>query len=258
MKRNLICMFAFLWCVSACATAQSVDVKKMWSLSLLDIDNPTPDILDTSTDLAKVQAGFKKRWIYQIDFRNKKLKKEKTIWSCPALFNYLKYEKMPDTGDWYSYLYNFASCTAMDEIIHAKPAKHNLLQNFTIEESTLSDLTNQMLPMFSNDETHAVDGDKGASYLQTSKKFPTFFGITKVSRVDALTSEIQSNQTHQRLRILGYADVNGDGYQDVLVTSELFLDEGTWHTVELFALTRTKGRRITIAKHYPVPGAATE
>lgn len=135
-------------------------------------------------------------------------------------------------------------CLALEELLHAKPAKQSFLPN-DLKTISVRDLPPQLSLPVSPEESartlHFASNGQSIADLEPGTRIQA--GILKGGKIvpgkqDAFT--IVGNGWSANVTLYGRGDFNGDGIEDLLLRRDGWLAEGTYSISELFVLTKTK------------------
>ena len=129
--------------------------------------------------------------------------------------------------------YHMAECEALRYLKNAQPAKRSYLAGFVLDRKAF-----QFLP-------HMVDlGISCWSWCQTyfanEERHPMGEPVMlkKLELISDHEMTFETELDHVEMEILVRADLNFDGFDDILLRSKAYVFDGTWGATKLFLLTR--------------------
>ena len=126
-----------------------------------------------------------------------------------------------------------AECHALRALSVAAPSERSHLAGFLLDEA-LPLLPVDLAVVISNDQARRVAEarERGLSWSDLEPRLEAVHEGDQVLRIDGPGFSV-------RLTVYGFGDFDVDGQEDVLLRSDAWLDEGTWATTRLLALTRS-------------------
>lgn len=122
-------------------------------------------------------------------------------------------------------------CEAALELSVAKEAKVSFLDQFALDERVPHLFPKWLAIIVSPDDEERVKGSKYESWFD-------FEPVVSARDVTPQRGEFNSRGASQLIELVGKGDFNGDGIEDLLVTSRDSLTEGSYRAVRMFSLTR--------------------
>ena len=144
-----------------------------------------------------------------------------------------------------------AECHALQALGEATPAQRTHLARFTLDSQALGILPPNLALSISNDELRAVEiaSAKGLTW-------PEYEHISSATAEREHALRVNGDGWGSRVEIYGWnADFDADGFEDLLVKVHGWLTEGSYETIRLLLLTRTReGGRLDLVKEYDLGG----
>jgi len=153
-----------------------------------------------------------------------------------------------DLGDdgWNIYAEYLVGCRITVAIQAAKPAQHDYIGAFPLDEARLNEIPAAVIPTPSDDEEAQL---KKASARGVSwRGWDRAIHVTKTDRW-GVTVENPDTDTHCLLSVYARGDFDGDGIEDLVLWRSGHGEEGTWASTAAFVLTRRSPHgRVEIVK----------
>jgi len=148
--------------------------------------------------------------------------------------------------DYAAFLYITTMCDATNIIANGKPARKTFLNTFKFNDSLPDTLPAQLALIISVSESKRLLSNKSIKYWSQ---------ITKISSTVKIgpnhVKYIDESGT-QELELVARGDFNGDGIEDMLITSHDSVKGGSYSATRLFLLTRlTLKGDIIFLKQWP-------
>jgi hypothetical protein len=125
-----------------------------------------------------------------------------------------------------------AECRAIEMLGRAKPARRSFVRDFALDADALFSMP---APIdgpscdFTCRQIHA--NDKGVPWSG-------FGPVNPVEKVDEFAINVPEDGWMREIRLVGRADVNGDGLDDIMIIADSWATKGRYTSTELFTLTQ--------------------
>jgi hypothetical protein len=209
--------------------AASVPRSVTWSS---EIAGPSRNELDQALDKPR-EAGD------EFDVSNSKTGETRKVTTCRQALELPKGFEPATDPDYIAFRGWQVVCRTIGRVVHAKPAKVNHLGTFEINDARLAELPALFSLTPSPEEYRRIQAAwaKGWSWRRWDKHVR----VTERTR-DGV--RVESKFSNVLLRVLARGDIDGDGFEDVIVECRGGGQEGTWGATAAFVLTRrsAKGR----------------
>jgi hypothetical protein len=129
-------------------------------------------------------------------------------------------------------LSRLAECRAIETLGHAQPARRSFVRNFVLDEDALYSMP------------APIDGascDFVCRQYYAHKKgvsWSAFETMDPIEKLDANTIKVPEYGWARKIQLVGRADVDGDGVEDLMLLIDSWATRGTAASTEFFVLTR--------------------
>lgn len=171
--------------------------------------------------------------------------------NCDKLFSANDRSLGPIPVDFGVYQYMALKCYIAKAISGAESANISYVANWVLDKSTVKQLPPQLSFIVSDDDQKSVSRSE-ARHESLGGLFPSA-EISSKAVNDNNHVVIDDGVSVQEMALVAKGDFNGDGVEDLLVSSENHLPGGRYRQYGLYVVTRLKkGRSLTLVKTYPV------
>jgi hypothetical protein len=241
--RSLITVFGYL-CLTA-GLGGCTDTAKQENSGSKDIVIPiewTPELnmatllpeksaVASQADLFKLLAG---RWYASIDIGTDKVDESKTLNNCNDLFAIGESDLHAQRESENNALLEFkVMCVATRLLAEATPAQHSNVPANPLDADLPKKLPKAFALVTSQSELQHIQ--RNPNLVQWGDVYP----VRKVEKISQNRSAYYSDGGVQTLAILGRADINGDNWNDILVTIKDTVEGGSYFNLRLFVLSVT-------------------
>lgn len=148
------------------------------------------------------------------------------------------YEPLTET-DLAAFKLEGARCNAIRALRAAQPGTRNRLDAFRLESTALS-----LLPPAMGPENSPLDREERQRATELGKSWGEFNPGASIAPSGPYEAKVVGSDWTTELELLGLADFNGDGSDDLLVRSLSYGKEGSWREVRLRLLSRPTGKKL--------------
>ncbi len=195
--------------------------------------------------LAEIDQRLAAPWEYPLEVsRRSGQPKKAVITNCLSYFDLTRqgFEATPFPPQ----LALGADCHALRVLSHAVPAQRTYLTGFHLDEKAINHLPPDLSLILSRDDARNV-----AAANQRGLSWRAFQPISRVTRENSHSMLVEGNGWNVRVKIYAFGDFNADGLEDLLLTTQGWLTQGTYATTRLLALTRFQdGGRLDLLTEY--------
>jgi hypothetical protein len=171
--------------------------------------------------------------------------------NCEKLFSANEKSLGPIPIELSAYQYMALKCYIGKAISRAKSSKMSYVANWVLDKSTVKQLPPQLAFIISSDDQEAV-GRAEARHDPLGAMFPSA-NISLKAVKDNHHVVVDDGVSVQEMALVAKGDFNGDGVEDLLVSSENHLSGGRYRQYGLYVVTRLKkGGALTLVKTYSV------
>lgn len=195
--------------------------------------------------LAEIDQRLAAPWDYPLEVsRRSGQPKKAVITNCLSYFDLTRqgFEATPFPPQ----LALGADCHALRVLSGAVPARQTHLAGFQLDEKGIDHLPPDLSLILSKDDARNV-----AAANKQGRSWRAFQPISRVTRENDHTVLVEGNGWNVRMKIYAFGDFNTDGLEDILLTTQGWLTQGTYATTRLLALTRFQdGGRLDLVTEY--------
>lgn len=248
-KLGVITAFSLLLNISCFAGPEkSTDVLKLRWFDGLSLGQMlgTEIASDSKANLTKQLSA---NWYDSFDLHNPlNASDKKSIKNCMEFFSAAENHLQPvNEKDALPYMELGMMCQAVQTIIMGKDAKRSYIGPFKMDKTIVDTFPPQLANIISTEERKRILNDKKVTSLGKAVK------IESIQIENDKKATIKEHGGSQEIELLGQGDFNGDGIADLLVLVRDSVDEGTFGSVELFALTKRRDEAsFELLKQYTV------
>ena len=230
--------------VPAIVAAAEDDPFPVWWSPVLELESL--DAIDARLERALWKGDSEGMRLMKVESDNRA---EVRAVTCIDLETFVEagYHGIGSLGDWL-HRYQLARCHAIEMLRTAIPAKQSFLRSFALDVETVNYMPAAVALKPSCDMMcrDAVANDRRIPLSQVRE-------ILLVQIYSATEMKFWSFDWHVRLTILGFADFNRDGIDDMLVLSSAgsITGRGTW--ADLFLLTRDTPNDVLYVLNFDKP-----
>ncbi|HWO13269.1 MAG TPA: hypothetical protein VNN80_27400 [Polyangiaceae bacterium] len=239
---------------SACGNAQSVapphsveeakpnqpipnEYAVSWHPTLLEFVAPRGPALEQQSDL---NARFDQTWEDVLQLRDGQRTVEARTCRTLLDLDISTYETVVPS-ELYVYQARFAECRAAALLIRARPSKASFLHGFALDAQAPNRLPAALVFFVSPD-----DEDRVTQASARGEPWSAVEDVHWVSQAATGETRYQTNDAEQELTIVGQGDINGDGFEDLLLLSRGRLTAGTLKNIVVYALTQESANEPTM------------
>ncbi|HEX9241099.1 MAG TPA: hypothetical protein VF875_01525 [Anaeromyxobacter sp.] len=128
-------------------------------------------------------------------------------------------------------------CGGLDLVARARPARESHVAEPIAGPSSLAQLPPCVGGMHASDDVHAAAMRASAERVSWGRFDPT----AKMEEGSRTKLAVRDSDAETTLEVLAEGDIDGDGRQDLVVSSRVRATEGTWTRYGVYALTRRAG-----------------
>jgi hypothetical protein len=132
-----------------------------------------------------------------------------------------------------------AACHTVRALATARPATRDSLRDFRLDDAALSQLPPSLGPQPSPTDLEGRRRATGAG-----KSWAAYDPRARLTATDATHARVTSGGSTTEIEILARADFDGNGTDDLLVSTVSYGNEGSWREVRLHMLTRAPGKSV--------------
>ena len=173
---------------------------------------------------------------------------KKSIKTCTEFFSSAESHLQPvDEKDALPYMELGMMCHAVKTVTMGKNAKRSYIGQFKMDKSIVDTFPPQLANIISTEERKRILSNKKITSLGKAEKVESI----QIENDKKVTIKEQGGS--QEIELLAQGDFNDDGIADLLFLVRNSVDEGTFGSVELFALTKRRDETsFELLKQYAV------
>ncbi|SHO55422.1 hypothetical protein VQ7734_01150 [Vibrio quintilis] len=212
--------------------------------------NPEVSIEAYISDNSKIDSlkdQLSAKWNFNINVQ--KQGQHKIVNNCEStLAAYIHGFRPVRQSEFGAYQYSYIQCQSIDLITQMTSPTKSYIQRINLDKHTLNLVPASVGEVISNDDQRKIN------------KYPAmtlgeFTHITKVTQKDNYSVEIEDDSDGiQYMTILAKGDFNGDHIEDLLLSVNNQVKEGSYNTYNLYILTKTHKNGVwEIVTKFPEP-----
>jgi hypothetical protein len=199
-----------------------------WKTSLLEFTGPQPP---GGSPQRVLEARISQEWDDTLQLTNGQ--RTLDVRSCRSLLDLDGTYETVVPSEYNVYLDREAECQAAALLLRAQPSKSSFLHDFALDAQAPKRLPARLAFTVSPEDEERV-----AQATARGEPWSTVEDVHLAAQPPSGEARYEGNASEQTLTVLGQGDVNGDGFEDLLLLSRGRLTEGSLKSTRLLVLTQ--------------------
>jgi hypothetical protein len=199
-----------------------------WQASLLELSGPQPP---GGSPQRVLEARLSQEWDDGLQLTNGQ--RTLDVRSCRSLLDLDGTYETLVPSEYNVYLDLEAECRAAALLVRGQPSKSSFLHDFALDAQAPNRLPARLAFTVSPE-----DDERVARATARGEPWSAVEDVHLAAQASSGEARYEANASEQTLTVLGQGDVNGDGFEDLLLLSRGRLTEGSLKSTRLLVLTQ--------------------
>lgn len=229
------------WQQHSASTDKTMPIEWTQELSIVSLLAEEPTV-NSQEDLSELLAQL---WYASIDVKTNKADESKTLTNCNDFFAIKEPDLRAQQEQENDSLLEFkVMCEATRLLSQATAARHSNIPTNPLDAQLPTKLPKSLALITSQSEGYRIQRNHDLTHWGNVN------AIRKVQQKSAYQSVYYSDAGVQTLAVLGRGDINGDKWDDILVTVKDTVEGGSYFNLRLFVLTVTAQDKWQVVAQY--------
>lgn len=194
------------------------------------------DFLADNSELADAKkealaAQLNAPWSFSVEV-NAPENKSQTVDSCGSYFAVGDQQEPIKPHEYTAYRLVGLSCLAVQQALSMQASDKSFMRDLVFDKALANRLPDDVALVISSEERKRLDKNPDIQFWSDVEK------IISVEQLDTDVYHYKTVGVNHHLKRLALGDINGDGFEDLLIRDDVTLDEGSYSASRLFVLTK--------------------